>query len=113
LVEELLSNLGSGGIWLNWLPGFGHFADLPPSTFSISAIFSGAGAVILGKFTSNVGALTLPLNYAGLLVGALIANWWFGGIQLPLAGDFQAPIIFALAGMGIAGVGMMALLRRL
>jgi hypothetical protein len=113
LVEDLLSTFGSGGIWLNWLPSFGHFFDLPPATFSISAIFSGAGAVILGKFTTNLGALTLPLNYVGLFVGALLANCWFGGIQLPLAGDFQAPIIFALAGMSFTGVAMMALLRRL
>jgi hypothetical protein len=112
VVEELLSNLGSGGIWLNWIPGFGHLGDLPSATFSVSAIFSGAGAVILGKFTSNLGALTLPFNYGGLLVGALVANWGLHGVEVPLAGDFQAPIVFALTGMSIAGVVMMALLRR-
>jgi hypothetical protein len=112
-VEDFLSNLGSGGIWLNWLPDFGQFVSLPAEAFSISAIFSGAGAVILGKFTSNLGALTLPFNYVGLLIGALLANWALAGIHLPLAGDFQAPIIFALAGMTVAGVAMIALMRRL
>src|SRR5262249_8614451 len=112
LVENLLSNFGSGGIWLNWLPSFGHVLDLPSATFSVSAVFSGAGAVILGKFTTNLGAFTLPFNYIGLMIRALLANWGLAGIHLPLAGDLQAPIIFALAGMSITGVLMMAIFRR-
>jgi hypothetical protein len=111
-VEDLLSNFGSGGIWLNWLPSFGYASDLPSSTFSVSAIFSGAGAVILGKFTTNLGAFTLPLNYLSLMIGAVIANWGLAGVKLPLGSDLQAPIIFAMAGMTIAGLAMMAVLRR-
>jgi hypothetical protein len=112
LVENFLSDLGSGGIWLNWLPGFGLF-DLPPRTLSVAAIFAGICAVILCKFTGKLGALTLPLNYIALLVGALAANRVLDGISVPLAGELQAPIVYALSGMCIAGVMMMALLRRL
>jgi hypothetical protein len=112
LVEDLLSNFGSGGIWLNWLPGFGHVFDLPPASISVSAIFSGVGAVILGKFTTNLGAFSLPFNYIGLIIGAVLANWGLAGAHPPLAGDLQAPIIFALAGMSMSGVLMMAIFRR-
>ena len=111
-MEDLLSIFGSGGIWLSWVPGFGHVGDLPSGTFLVSAIFAGLGALILGKFTSDLGALTLPLNYISLLLGALLANWGLGGIHLPLAGDLQAPIIFALTGMTVTGLMMMAILRR-
>jgi hypothetical protein len=112
-VENLLSLFGSGGIWLNWLPGFGRISDLPTETFSVSAIFSGAGAVILGKFTGHLGMIAMPLNYVGLLIGALLANWAFSGVSLPLAGDLQSPIVYAISGMCVTGLAMMAILRRL
>ena len=110
-MEDLLSNFSSGNIWSNWLPGFGHM-DLPSGTLSVSAIFSGVGAIILGKFTGDLGALTLPINYIGLFIGAILANWGLSGIHLPLAGDLQAPIIFALTGMTFTGLVMMAILHR-
>lgn len=112
-MEDFLNTLGSGGIWLDWLPSFGRVVEIPEGTLSISAIFSGAGAVILGKFTSNLGMLTLPLNYAGLFMGALMANYALAGIRIPVAGDLQTPIILALTGMCFAGVAMMALMKRL
>ena len=111
-MEDLLSIFGSGGIWLSWVPGFGHAGDLPSGTLLVSIIFAGVGALILSKFTCDLGALTLPVNYISLLVGALLANWGLGRIHLPFAGDFQRPIIFALAGMTIAGLVMMAILRK-
>lgn len=110
-MEDFLSMLGSGGIWLDWLPHLG--VDMPDGSFLISAIFSGAGAVILGKFTSNLGMLTMPLNYAGLLMGALMANYALAGLRIPVAGDLQTPILLALTGMSFAGVAMMALMKRL
>jgi hypothetical protein len=110
-VEEFLRNLGSGGIWLGWLPNLGHFLSLPPEAFSVSAVYAALGAVILGKFTAKVGAMTLPLNYAALLAGALIANWALSGVHLPVGNDLQAPIIFAIVGMTPAAVMMMAFLR--
>ena len=61
----------------------------------------------------DLGASHPAFNYVGLLIGALVANWAFAGIHLPLAGDFQAPIIFALAGMSVTGIAMIALMRRL
>jgi hypothetical protein len=112
-MEELLLTFGSGAIWLKWLPGFGLASHLPPMTFFVSVIFSGAGALILGKFTAGIGSLTLPINYVGLLVGAVLANWIFSGVSVPLAGDLQAPVVFALTGMTAAGLCLMALLHRL
>jgi hypothetical protein len=81
--------------------------------FFVSAVFSGAGALILGKFSASIGTLTLPINYIGLLIGAVMANSILAGVSVPLAGDLQAPVVFALTGMAPAGLLLMALLHRL
>lgn len=85
---------------------------LPSTTFSIAVIFSGAGLAILNRFTGNVGYITLPINYFALLFGALLANWCLRDIRTPFEPTLQAPIVFAIAGMTVAALVMMLVLRK-
>lgn len=82
-----------------------------PEAVSLSTLFSGAGAVILGKFTGSVGALTMPMNYSALFVGALMANWAFRGIHLPIDQHLQQPMLITLGGMLIGAFSMLWWLR--
>ena len=96
---------------VDWLPIPERMMGLPTEAVSVSAVFSGSGAVILGKFTSNVGAVTMPLNYCALFVGALISNWLFQGTYLPVGNHIQTAIVFAIAGMTVMALTMMCFLR--
>lgn len=82
-----------------------------PEAVSLSTLFSGAGAVILGKFTGSVGALTMPMNYSALFVGALMANWAFRGLDLPMDQHLQQPMLITLGGMLIGAFSMLWWLR--
>ena len=95
----------------DWLPIPERFMGLPAGAVSISAIFSGSGAIILGKFTSNVGIITMPLNYCVLLVGALASNWAFQEATLPLGTHLQTSIIYTVTGMTLAALSMLCFLR--
>lgn len=88
--------------------GTGH---VRPEAMSLSILFSGAGAVILEKFTGSVGALTMPMNYAALFVGALMANWAFSGLHLPMDQQLQQPMLITLGGMLIGSFSMLWWLR--
>jgi len=111
-VADLIDVLGSSSNWLYivhaWLDMFG----LPSTTLSIAVIFSGAGLAILNRFTGDVGYITLPVNYVALLFGSLFANSCLRGIRTPFEPTLQAPIIFAIAGMTVASLIMMFILRR-
>jgi hypothetical protein len=92
------------------LPSFSDFINLnflPPESVSMSSLFSGAGAMILGKFTGSVGSLTLPLNYSAMFIGAVAANWFLGGIQLPMDQQLQQPLLITLSGMLLGAFAMM------
>jgi hypothetical protein len=92
------------------LPSFSeiiHLSFLPPESVSMSSLFSGAGAVILGKFTGSVGGLTMPLNYSAMFIGAVAANWLLGGIHLPMDQQIQQPMLITLGGMLIGAFAMM------
>lgn len=80
---------------------------LPPESVSMSSIFSGAGAVILSKFTGSVGGLTMPLNYSAMFIGAIAANWFLGGIVLPMDQQLQQPMLITLGGMLIGAFAML------
>ena len=80
---------------------------VPPEAVSLSSLFSGGGAVILGKFTGSVGTLTMPINYSALFVGALAANWMFRGVHLPMDQQIQQPLLVTLGGMLIGAFSMM------
>lgn len=107
-----LADLFIDATWFLWVPGFGFGLGLPPESFSVSAVFSGIGATILGKFTGEIGFATMPMNYVALFVGALLGNWALADAGLPFDPRLQAPILFALAGMAITGLSMMFVLRR-
>jgi hypothetical protein len=95
---------------IDWLPIPERFLGLPTEAVSVSAIFSGSGAVILGKFTSNVGAITLPINYCALFGGALVSNWVLQGTYLPYGNHIQTAVVFAIAGMTVTALSMMCFL---
>jgi hypothetical protein len=91
-------------------PSFSELMDLsflPPESVSMSSLFSGAGAVILGKFTGGVGSLTLPLNYSAMFIGAIASNWFLGGIDLPVEQPIQQPMLITLGGMLLGAFAMM------
>ena len=96
--------------FLGWLPGLPDWG-IGDEAFSISAVFSGAGAVVLTKFTSNIGFVTMPINYCALFVGAVTSNWLFSGVHLPVDPDFQAPMIFAVAGMMVTALSLMMFMK--
>lgn len=92
------------------LPSFADLFNtgvLPPESVSMSSLFSGAGAVILGKFTGSVGGLTMPLNYSAMFIGAIVANWFLGGIDLPMDQKLQQPMLITLGGMLIGAFAML------
>jgi hypothetical protein len=92
------------------LPSFSDLFStgvLPPESVSMSSLFSGAGAVILGKFTGGVGGLTMPLNYSAMFIGAIVANWFLGGIDLPMDQELQQPMLITLGGMLIGAFAML------
>jgi hypothetical protein len=107
---EFLQNLTGSLSFLSWLPSLPEM-NVSDGAVSISAAISGAGTVVLGKFTSNIGYLTMPINYCALFIGAVMANWLLSGIHLPVDPDFQAPMIFAVAGMMITALSMMMFVK--
>ena len=98
--------------WFGWLPDLSPWAYLPSQTIAISAVFAGAGAAILSKFTADLGHLSVPVKYGTLFVAALLANWLLAPVDLPLDANLQAPIIYAFVGITLASLGLMILLRR-
>ena len=98
--------------WFGWLPDLSPWAYLPSQTVAISAVFAGAGTAILGKYTADLGHLSVPIKYGTLFIAALLANWLMSDLRLPLDADLQAPIIYAFAGITVASLGLMILLRR-
>ncbi len=107
MLEDLLTiGLPSASSLLGGGAGY-----VEPEAVSISTLFSGAGAVILGKFTGSVGSLTMPMNYSALFIGALMANWAFRGLDLPIDQQLQQPMLITLGGMLIGAFSMLWWLR--
>lgn len=98
--------------WFDWLPDISPWAYLPSQTVAICAVFAGAGTAILSKYTADLGHFSIPIKYVTLFVAALLANWLLSDLRLPLDADLQAPIIYAFAGITVASLGLMILLRR-
>lgn len=80
---------------------------MPPEAVSISSLFSGVGALILGKFTGSIGGLTMPINYSALFLGAMASNWLLHGIDLPIDKSLQQPMLVTMIGMVFAAFVMM------
>jgi hypothetical protein len=107
---DFLDGLTGHLSFLHWLPSL-HGWALPPEALSISAVFSGAGAVVLSKFTSNVGFITMPINYCALFFGALASNYLLSGVHLPIDPDFQAPMVLAVGGMMVTALSLMMFMK--
>jgi hypothetical protein len=105
MIEDVLMNITS------FIPSVGGEPSLPDASLPISYLSSGAGALILGKFTGSVGSLTLPLNYSALLIGTVMANWLLGGIDLPLENQLQQPLLISTIGMVVGAFAMMCWFR--
>jgi uncharacterized membrane protein YeaQ/YmgE (transglycosylase-associated protein family) len=86
-------------------------SQLSPQAFSLASIMSSAGALILGRFTGTAGALTLPMNYIILFVGAVVANWLLAGYELPLGGDLHRLIVATVIGMFFGACTLLWLMR--
>jgi hypothetical protein len=110
-MEELVTAIANGfGVLdhLPYMPDTAEILALSPEKVSIAAIFSGAGSVILGKFTGSVGYLTLPMNYCALFFGAVMGNWALSGVRIPmLDATFQTPMLFAVAGMIVTALAVL------
>jgi len=106
MIEELLS-MGLPSASSLFGGGTGY---VEPGVVPLSTLFSGAGAVILGEFTGSAGALTLPMNYAALFVGAMVANWALSGVALPIDPHLQ-PMLITFGGMVVGALSMLWCVR--
>ena len=70
-------------------------------------VFSSLGAVILGRFTGNFGNITFPLNFSALFIGTFITNGLFDGLDIPAIQYQQEVLMFTVAGMISASLGLM------
>jgi hypothetical protein len=114
-MQELVNAISSGFGLLDLLSMLPHSVsqfELAPEKVSIAAVLSGAGSVILGKFTGSVGYITMPVNYCALFIGSLVSNWIFQGIHIPLLdADLQTPMLLSVAGMTAAALAVLMFLK--
>jgi hypothetical protein len=114
-MDELITALANGfGVLdrLSFLPNPAELLSMAPEKISIAAIFSGAGSVILGKFTGSVGYITMPINYSALFIGAVLSNWAFASVRIPmLDATMQTPMLLTVAGMTVTALAVMMFTR--
>ena len=100
-MEDLVFSLSD---LFSYSPSLGSVADQP---LPLSSVFSGFGALILGKFTGDMGGMTLPVNFSALFIGASISGWLLHGIDLPIDRTIQQPMLVSMIGMVLAAAAMM------
>lgn len=88
-----------------------NLGDLPSESVPLSVVFSLAGALILGRFTGNMGTLTFPINFSAVFIGTTMSNWLLGGIKFEAADPIQGPMLVSMAGMVLASLLMMRWLQ--
>jgi uncharacterized membrane protein YeaQ/YmgE (transglycosylase-associated protein family) len=86
-------------------------SQISPQAISLASIMSSAGALILSRFTGSAGALTLPMNYIILLLGAVAANWVLAGYELPVGDDLHRLIVATVVGMFFGACTLLWLMR--
>ncbi len=115
-MQELVNAIGNGfGVMdvFSFMPDVASLLHMDTEKVSIAAVFSGAGSVILGKFTDSVGYLTMPMNYCALFGGALVSNWAFQNVRMPmLDATLQTPIVLTVAGMTVTALAVMLFARK-
>ena len=96
---------------LYWLDGFFSFipnaGHMPDHVLPLALLFSFLGALILGRFTGNLGSLTFPLNFSALFLGAMASNWILRGIQIQVESQVHRPLMGSLVGMLVATIIML------
>lgn len=73
----------------------------------LTMAFAAAGALILTRFTGTIGALTIPLNFSALYIGANISDWLLQNIKLPIDRTVELPMLVTMAGMTLASFAML------
>ncbi|MBC8036762.1 MAG: hypothetical protein H7X89_06060 [Rhizobiales bacterium] len=90
----------------------GSLGELPPEALLLPYLCSVLGALVLGKFTGNLGHLTLPVNCLALFLGAMASTWLLHGIDLPMDHAVHQPLLVSMLGMMAGAFAMMWWLRR-
>lgn len=83
------------------------FEVQPDNGWFLTLIFAAAGALILTRFTGTIGALTIPLNFSALYIGANISNGLLQNIKLPIDRTVELPMLVTVAGMTLASFAML------
>jgi len=86
--------------------GLGAFFDLTGSRFWIALICALAGAYMLSQKTSDAGPFSFPVNLLAMFMGAVLANWFGSGVELPLEPTVVYPTIMSLTGMCLVSLSI-------
>lgn len=89
---------------------FDHLRDvdaISPDLVPLIAVFSGAGALILTRFTGTMGSFTLLINGSALFIGAMFTNWLLQQVRLPVHSPIEGPLFMSIIGMTLASVPML------
>jgi hypothetical protein len=106
MLEDLLTTINS------FIPsGSALGQQLPPEALPLPYLCSVLGALVLGKFTGNLGSLTLLVNAVALFTGAMISTWLLRGIDLPMDHSLHQPLLVSMIGMLAGAFAMMWWLR--
>lgn len=103
MVGELLTGVSS------LMSGDG--GQLSSHALLLSYLCSVLGALVLGKFTGDLGNLTMPLNCSALFLGAVTATWLLRGLNLPMDHSLHQPLLVSMIGMLFGAFAMMWWLR--
>ena len=82
-------------------------SPMPAELLPLSMLFAAFGALILGRFTGNMGGLTLPINFSALFIGATLANSLLHNVDLQIDRTVQQPLFVSIFGMIFASIAMM------
>lgn len=85
--------------------------DMSNDAVAMSVLFSAAGAVILGKFTGELGNLTVPLNFSALFIGTAVTNSLLNGVDIPTMQHQHEVLLFTVLGMLTGSFGMLWFVR--
>jgi hypothetical protein len=89
---------------------FGTLRDvdaISPHLVLLIGIFSAAGALILTRFTGTLGGMSLLINGSALFIGAILTNWLFQHVKLPVNSPIEGPLFMSLIGMTLASAPML------
>jgi hypothetical protein len=94
------------------LAGLGGLFDLTSGRFWIALICALGGAYLLSQKTGDSGPFNFPVNLVALFLGAVLTNWFAGGIELPLEHRVVSPTIMSLTGMCLVALSIIWITKR-